>query len=91
MKTPAAMHVVYPTGRPAFDIARMFDEPELKTFEERQKEKKKNQEKDLRRLAHLLEEAKAHRAALDVPAARRRRPTCPWRRWRPSRAARCPW
>lgn len=68
IKTPAAMHVVYPTGRPAFDIAKMFDEPELKTFEERQKEKKKNQEKDLRRLAHLLEDAKAHRAALDIPS-----------------------
>ena len=68
LKTPAAMHVVYPTGRPAFDFARAFDEPELKTFEERQKEKKKNQEKDLRRLTHLLEDAKAHRAALDIPS-----------------------
>ena len=71
VKTPAAMHVVYPTGRPAFDIARMFDEPELKTFEERLKERKKNQEKDLRRLAHLLENAKAHRAGLDGPGGRK--------------------
>jgi imidazolonepropionase-like amidohydrolase len=68
IKTPAAMHVVYPTGRPAFDFARAFDEPELATFDERQKEKKKNQEKDLRRLTHLLEDAKAHRAALDIPS-----------------------
>jgi imidazolonepropionase-like amidohydrolase len=68
VKTPAAMHVVYPTGRPPFDFTKMFDEPELKTFEERQKEKKKNQEKDLRRLSHLLEDAKAHRAALENPA-----------------------
>jgi imidazolonepropionase-like amidohydrolase len=68
VKTPAAMHVVYPTGRPAFDIARLFEEPELKTFEERQKDKKKNQEKDLRRLANLLEDARAHRAALDIPS-----------------------
>ena len=68
IKTPAAMHVVYPTGRPAFDFTKMFDEPELKTFEERQKEKKKNQEKDLCRLANLLEDAKAHRAALDIPS-----------------------
>jgi imidazolonepropionase-like amidohydrolase len=68
VKTPAAMHVVYPTGRPPFDFTKMFDEPELKTFEERQKEKKKNQEKDLRRLAHLLEDARAHRAAPDNPA-----------------------
>ncbi len=68
VKTPAAMHVVYPTGRPPFDFTKIFDEPELKTFEERQKEKKKNQEKDLRRLSHLLEDAKAHRAALENPA-----------------------
>jgi imidazolonepropionase-like amidohydrolase len=68
VKTPAAMHVVYPTGRPAFDITKMFDEPELKTFEERQKEKKTNQEKELRRLTHLLENAKAYRAALDIPS-----------------------
>ena len=68
IKTPAAMHVVYPTGRPALDIAKMFDEPELKTFEERQKEKKRVQEKDLRRLTHLLENAKARGAALDIPA-----------------------
>jgi imidazolonepropionase-like amidohydrolase len=70
VKTPAAMHVVYPTGRPAFDIARMFDEPEKKTFEEREKDKKKNQEKDLRRLEHLLENAKAHRAGLGTAEGR---------------------
>jgi imidazolonepropionase-like amidohydrolase len=67
VKAPAALHVVYPTGRAPFDIAKMFDEPELKTFEERQKEKKKNQEKDLRRLSHLLADAKAHAAALGIP------------------------
>jgi imidazolonepropionase-like amidohydrolase len=66
VKTPAAMHVVYPTGRP--ETARTSDEPELKTFEERQKDKKKNQEKALRRLTNLLEDAKAYRAALDIPA-----------------------
>ena len=64
-----------PAG-PPFDIARMFDEPELKTFEERQKEKKKNQEKDLRRLA---------------PPARGRQ-GAPRRRSRPARrAARSTW
>ena len=68
IKAPAAMHIAYPTGRPAFDMTKMFDEPEMKTFEERQKDKKKNQEKDLRRLGHLLEDAKALRAALDIPA-----------------------
>jgi imidazolonepropionase-like amidohydrolase len=59
LKAPAALHVVYPTGRPPFDISQLFAEPELKTFEERQKDKKKNQEKELRRLAHLLAEARA--------------------------------
>src|SRR5439155_9709486 len=63
VKTRAAMHMVYPTGRPAFDISRLFEEPELKTFEERQKERKRNQEKDLKRLGNLLEEAKAYGAA----------------------------
>ena len=71
VRTPAAMHAVYPTGRPVFDIARMFDEPERKTFEEREKDKKKNQEKELRRLAHLLENAKAHRAGLDTADGRK--------------------
>ncbi|HLA76557.1 MAG TPA: amidohydrolase family protein [Vicinamibacteria bacterium] len=66
VKTPVAMHVTYPTGRAPFDFSRMFDEPELKTFEERQKERKKNQEKDLRRLANLLAEAKAYGAALEA-------------------------
>jgi imidazolonepropionase-like amidohydrolase len=67
VKAPAALHVVYPTGRPAFDITKMFDEPKLETFEERQKEKKKNREKDLRRLGHLLDDARAHAAGLEVP------------------------
>jgi imidazolonepropionase-like amidohydrolase len=63
VKQPAAMHVTYPTGRPAPDLSRFFDEPELKTFEERQKEKRKNQEKALARLKDLLENAKAYAAA----------------------------
>jgi imidazolonepropionase-like amidohydrolase len=66
IKTPAAMHMNYPSGRPPFDFTRIFDEPELKTFEERQREKKKNQEKDLNRLRNLLEEAKAYGAALEA-------------------------
>jgi imidazolonepropionase-like amidohydrolase len=70
VKTPVGMHVVYPTGRPPFEIARLFEEPELKTFEERQKDKKKNQEKDLRRLGNLLEEAKAYGEALRAGAAK---------------------
>ncbi|HET8648016.1 MAG TPA: amidohydrolase family protein [Vicinamibacteria bacterium] len=59
IKGPAAMHIEYPSGRPAFDFAQLFQEPELKTFEEREQEKKKNQEKALRRLGGLLDEARA--------------------------------
>jgi len=64
VKAPVALHLVYPTGRPPFDISRLFEEPELKTLEERQKEKKKNQEKELQQLKNLLEDAKAHAKAL---------------------------
>jgi imidazolonepropionase-like amidohydrolase len=59
VETPAAMHMVYPTGRPAFSLARLFEEPELKTFEERLKDRRQNQEKDLRRLGNLIEDARA--------------------------------
>jgi imidazolonepropionase-like amidohydrolase len=69
VKQPAAMHVVFPTGRAPFDLSRIFDEPERKTFEERQKEKRRNQEKELERLGHLLEDAKAHAAALEAARA----------------------
>jgi imidazolonepropionase-like amidohydrolase len=69
VKAPAAMHAVYPTGRPPFDFARFFEEPELKTFEERQKDKRKNQEKDLQRLANLLAEAKAFAAGAEASRA----------------------
>jgi imidazolonepropionase-like amidohydrolase len=71
VKTPVAMHMVYPTGRPAFDISRLFEEPELKTFEERQKDRKKNQEKELKRLGNLLDEAKAYGAAVAAAKAGR--------------------
>jgi imidazolonepropionase-like amidohydrolase len=66
IKAPVALHLTYPSGRPAFDIARLFEEPELKTFEERQKEKKKNQEKELQKLRNMLEDAKAHAAAVEA-------------------------
>ncbi len=68
-KAPAAMHVVYPSGRGGFDLAQMFAEPELKTFDERQKERKKNQDKALARLAELLARARAHAAAQAAAAA----------------------
>lgn len=66
LRAPAAMHAVYPSGRPAFDFSRLFEPPEEKTFEERQKEKKKNQEQELRKLARLLAEAKAYAAAVEA-------------------------
>lgn len=69
VKAPAAMHAVYPSGLPPFDMARIFDEPELKTLDERLKEKKKNQEKDLLRLGNLLAEAKAYGAGGQAAAA----------------------
>jgi imidazolonepropionase-like amidohydrolase len=59
VKQPVAMHMVYPTGRPSFSLARLFEEPELKTFEERLKDRRQNQEKDLRRLGNLIEDARA--------------------------------
>jgi imidazolonepropionase-like amidohydrolase len=71
VKAPVALHVVYPSGRPAFDVSQLFAEPELKTFEERQRDKKKNQERALLRLRNLLEEAKAYGGALEAARAGR--------------------
>jgi imidazolonepropionase-like amidohydrolase len=70
VKQPVAMHMVYPTGRPAFSLARLFEEPELKTFEERVKDRRLNQEKELRRLGNLIEDARAlgQRRAANVPS-----------------------
>jgi len=69
LRAPAAMHMVYPSGRPAFDFTRMFEPPEEKTFEERQKDKKKQQQQSLERLARLLEEAKVYAAAVEAARA----------------------
>jgi imidazolonepropionase-like amidohydrolase len=77
VKAPVALHVVYPTGRPAPEPGQLFPEPELKTFEERQKDKKKNQEKALDRLRNLLEEAKAYGAAEETARAGRMAPPPP--------------
>jgi imidazolonepropionase-like amidohydrolase len=60
VKAPVALHAVYPTGRPAFDVSRLFEEPELKTLAERLKDQEKNQKKALERLANLFAEAKAN-------------------------------
>jgi imidazolonepropionase-like amidohydrolase len=68
LKAPAALHAVYPSGRPPFDLARLFEEPERKTLAERLKEQAKNKKKALDRLAGLLAEAKADAAARDDAA-----------------------
>jgi imidazolonepropionase-like amidohydrolase len=60
VKAPVALHAVYPSGQPPFDVSRLFDEPELKTLSERVKEQEKNQKKALDRLANLFAEAKAN-------------------------------
>jgi imidazolonepropionase-like amidohydrolase len=71
------MHMVYPTGRPALDFSQVFQEQEPRTFEERQREKKKNQEKDLRRLKNLLEEARAHEGAREAARGGKAAPPSP--------------
>ncbi len=70
VKQPVAMHMVYPTGRPSFSLARLFEEPELKTFEERLKDRRQNQDKELRRLGNLIEDARAlgQRRGANVPS-----------------------
>lgn len=60
VKTPVAVHVVYPSGTKADDDDDDSDEPEKKTFADRQEEKKKGQERDLNRLRNLLENAKVY-------------------------------
>jgi len=69
VKAPVALHAVYPSGQPPFDVSRLFDEPELKTLSERVKEQEKNQKKALDRLANLFAEAKAN-AASQLDASR---------------------
>ncbi|HEY5908294.1 MAG TPA: amidohydrolase family protein [Vicinamibacteria bacterium] len=69
VRAPVALHLAYPTGRAVFDVSRLFDEPELKTFDERQKERKKNKERELAKLHNLLEDAKAQAAALEAARA----------------------
>lgn len=61
VKAPAALHVVYPSGRPAFDPSRP-EPPEPKTFADRVKDRDKAQKQALDRLAGLLAEAKAYAA-----------------------------
>jgi imidazolonepropionase-like amidohydrolase len=70
VKTAVAMHMIYPSGRPAFDFNQPPQQEQAqRTFEERQRERRRNQERELKRLANLLEEAKAYGAALDAAKA----------------------
>jgi imidazolonepropionase-like amidohydrolase len=72
VKAPVALHVNYPTGRPVLAEGQPPPAvPEEKTFAARQRDKRANQERELRRLAHLLDEARAHGAALDAARAGR--------------------
>jgi imidazolonepropionase-like amidohydrolase len=64
VKPGAALHVVYPSGRPPADTPSAAEEPEKKGLRERQKERKESQRKQLERLRGLLEDARAHAAAL---------------------------
>jgi imidazolonepropionase-like amidohydrolase len=68
VRAPIALHMNYPSGRPvrddrpsdADDRNRQGDE---RTFADRQREKVRNQNLELRRLGHLFEEARAYAAA----------------------------
>ncbi|MBK5255856.1 MAG: amidohydrolase family protein, partial [Vicinamibacteria bacterium] len=66
VKGPAAMHMSYPSGAPVIDFSQGFPNLEPKTFEQRQQDKKKNQEKELSRLHGLIEEARAFGGGLDA-------------------------
>lgn len=67
--TPAALQVVFPSGEPEREWG--GDEPEPRTLEARLEDRRKGQEKQLRRLAGLLAEARAHAAAVQAAAAGR--------------------
>ncbi len=62
VKTPVAVHLVYPSGTKIMDDDDNddSDEPERKSFADRQEDKKKGQERELNKLRNLLEEAKAY-------------------------------
>ncbi len=86
IRQPVAMHMRYPTGRREPTPGSFFDEPELKTFEERQKEKKKNQKAGLDSIRNWLEEARAYGAA----DASTRKPDLPMEALAPVAAGKLP-
>lgn len=77
VKTPIGMHMIFPAGRASLDVTQPPQEPELRTFEERQRERRRNQERELNRLKNLLEEAKAYGAALEAARAGKGAPPKP--------------
>ena len=78
VKAPVALHVVYPSGGPAPDPARLAEEPEPKTFEERAEgDEEEPGEARCERLRNLLEEARAYGAALEASRAGRIDPPRP--------------
>ena len=75
VRAPIALVMDYPTGAPSFSFATLFSEaPEQKTFEQWQKDAKKNQEKDLLELRDLIEAAKARAAGLAAPGGQSPKP-----------------
>jgi imidazolonepropionase-like amidohydrolase len=72
VRAPVAMHMVYPSGRrreerPSSGGDDQSQRPgEERTFADRQRERRENQQRELRRLTNLLEEAKAYGLALDA-------------------------
>jgi hypothetical protein len=66
IKGPVAMHMRYPTGAPVIDFSQGFPNLEPKTFEQRLKDRKKNQETELVKLHGLIEEARAYGAGLSA-------------------------
>lgn len=67
--TPAALQVVFPSGEAEREWG--GDEPEPKSLETRLEERRQGQEKQLRRLAGLLAEARAHASAVLAAGAGR--------------------
>jgi imidazolonepropionase-like amidohydrolase len=68
VRAPIALHLTYPSGRPSReDRAGDADDrnrpSEERSFADRQRERQRNQERELRRLGHLFEEARAYAGA----------------------------
>jgi imidazolonepropionase-like amidohydrolase len=67
----AALHIAYPSGRRGGDGPTEPEEAEPKGFEEREKERREAQAKELRRLGRLFAAARAHAAGRNEARAGR--------------------